>query len=123
MIKSVPRNKGLIYHDEDLLFVGGGGDKRCFLHTKQSHVCGMRLIKRHLGQITEEKKGRDKSSLEKRFCLCDCCSVLLNGGCTHVLSELNNQRSIIVKGLQERTIINYEPHCVVGLNQSSCQQK
>ena len=46
-----------------------------------------------------------------------------NVGCTHVLSEANNQRSIIVKGLQECTIITYELYCVVGLNQSSCWQR
>lgn len=44
------------------------------------------------------------------------------------LSEPNNQRSIIVKGLQECTIITYEPYCVAerggggggGVNQQRC---
>lgn len=42
---------------------------------------------------------------------------------THVLSEPNNQGSIIVKGLQECTIITYELFCVVGLNQRRCWQR
>lgn len=51
MIKSAPKNKGLIYHDEDLPF--RGGDNRCFAYKAFTHH-GMGLIKRRLGQITEQ---------------------------------------------------------------------
>lgn len=35
-----------------------------------------------------------------------------SAGCTRVLTEKSNRRSVIVRGLQGCTIIAYEPYCV-----------
>lgn len=62
-----------------------GGEKKGFLHTERQQQDG-------INQTTFVAKLQNKtSSLDKSFG-CDCCEVLLNGGCTHVLSEFEQSK-------------------------------